>query len=195
MLGRQQADGSFGSVGETGYAAMALLAEGNSSVADTRHGRAIRAAIRHLLDEAAAGAVHGAMLSALVEDFGLAYEDLREEERIEYVIAIRGLIRSVPDDEISREGLTLAAMAGFPVPAGRNLGAAGLLLGGDRGALLDRPASRLTATTVLARGHLSLDRGRVRAWVSGLFEQAVTDVGSGKATAVVALTLQAPYRL
>ena len=61
--------------------------------------------------------------------------------------------------------------------------------------LLAGPASRLTATAVLARGHLSPDRGRVRAWVFGLFEQAVADLGSGKVSAVVVLTLQAPYRL
>ncbi|MHC4133606.1 MAG: hypothetical protein ACYS0K_01355 [Planctomycetota bacterium] len=195
VLSGQQADGSFGSLEETGYAALALLAEGNASVTDNRHGRVIRAAVRHLLDQAEAGAVHGAALAALVEDYALAYEDLREEERIEYVSVILRLIRAVGQDEISREALALASMAGFPVPAGRNLGVAGLLLGGDRGALLDGPASRLTATAVLARGHLSLDRGRVRAWVRGLFEQAVADVGSGKASAVVVLTLQAPYRL
>jgi hypothetical protein len=195
LLARQRADGSIGGVGETGYAALALLGEGNSSVTDTRHGRALRAAVRHLLDRAEAGAVHGAMLAALVEDYSLAYEDLREEERTEYVRAIRGLILEVGDDEIAREGLVLATMAGFPVPAGRDLGAAGLLLAGDRATLLDGPPSRLAATAVLARGHLSLDRGRVTAWVSGLFEQAVADVGSGKVSAVVVLTLQAPYRL
>jgi hypothetical protein len=151
--------------------------------------------MRRILDQAEAGKVHGAMLAALVEDYTFAYSDLREEERTEYVRAIRRLTLAVRDDAISREGLVLAAMAGFPVPAGRNLGPAGLLLKGDRGTLLDGPPSRLAATAVLARGHLSLDRGRVRAWVRGLFEQAVADVGSGKASAVVVLTLQAPYRL
>jgi hypothetical protein len=110
------------------------------------------------------------------------------------VSAIRRLIVAVGRDAISREGLALAALAGFPVPA-RDLGAAGLLLEGDREALLEAPPSRLAATVVLARGHLSPDRGRVRAWVSGLFEQAVADVGSGGVSAVVVLTLQAPYRL
>jgi hypothetical protein len=195
VLGTQQADGSFGSVGETGYGALALLAEGNSSVTDTARGRALRAAVRHLLDQARAGAVHGALLAALVEDFGLAYDDLREEERIEYVGAIRRLTLAVGDDEISREALALAVMAGFPVPAGRNLGAAELLLKGDRATLLEGPPTRLAVTAVLARGHLSPDRGRVRAWARGLFEQAVADVGSGKVSAVVVLTLQAPYRL
>ncbi|MHC4973558.1 MAG: hypothetical protein ACYTG3_14625 [Planctomycetota bacterium] len=195
VLARQQIDGSFDTLEETAYAALALLAEGNSSVTDTRRGRALRAAVRHLLDQADAGAVHGALLAALVEDYGLAYEDLREEERTEYVRAIRGLTLRVGDDAISREGLALAALAGFPVPAGRDLGAAGLLLGGDRGPVLDGPPSREAATAVLARGHLSLDRGRVRAWVFPLFEQAVADVGSGRVSAVVVLTLQAPYRL
>jgi len=195
VLGGQQADGSFGSLAETGYAAMALLGEGNCSVTDNRQGRAIRAAVRRLLDQAEAGAVHGAALAALVEDYTLAYEDLREEERTEYVRAIRRLTLTVGGDEISREGLALAAMAGFPVPAGRDLGAAELLVRGDRTTLLDGPPSRLAVTAVLARGHLSLDRGRVRAWVSGLFEEAVAEVGSGKVSAVVVLTLQAPYRL
>lgn len=198
VLGRQQIDGSFGTLEETAYAAMTLLAEGNSSATDTRQGRALRAAVRFLLDRAEAGAVHGALLAALVEDYGLAYEDLREEERTEYVRAILGLVVRVGDDPISREGLALAAMAGFPVPAGRDLGPVGLLVkgdDGDRGVLLSGPTSRVAATAVLARGHLSLDRGRVQAWVSGLFRQAVADVGSGKVSAVVVLTLQAPYRL
>jgi hypothetical protein len=195
VLATQRADGSFGNLEETAYATLALLGEGNSSVSETRAGRAIRASIRHLLVRAEAGAVHGAMLAALVEDYGLAYEDLREEQRLEYVRAIRRLTLMVGDDDASREGLALAAMAGFPIPAGRDLGAAGLLLDGNRATLLDGPATRLAATAVLARGHLSPDRGRVRAWVIGLFEQAVADVGSGKASAVAVLTLQAPYRL
>lgn len=195
VLAGQRADGSFGSVPETAYAALALLAEGNSSATDTRQGRAIRGAMRFLLDRAEAGEVHGALLAALVEDWALAYEDLRDEERTEYARAIRGLVLRVGDDPASREGLALAAMAGFPVPAGRDLGPVGLLEGGDRASLVSGPASRVAATAVLARGHLSLDRGRVRAWVAGLFEAAVADVGSGEVSAVVVLTLQAPYRL
>lgn len=195
ILGAQRVDGSFGDLEETAYATLALLAEGNSSVSETLGGRAIRDAIRHLLGRAEAGAVHGALLAALVEDYGLAYDDLREEQRLEYVSAIRGLTLAVGDDDISREALALAAMAGFPVPAGRDLGPAGLLLGGNRATLLEGPATRLTATAVLARGHLSPDRGRVRAWAFGLFEQAVADVGSGRTSGVVVLTLQAPYRL
>jgi len=195
VLSTQQADGSFGSVGKTAYGALTLLAEGNSSVTDTARGRAIRAAVRHLLDQVRAGAVHGAILAALVEDYCLAYEDLREEERLEYVSAIRHLTLAVGSDEISCEALALAEMAGFPVPAGRDLGVAELLLRGDRTALLEGPPTRLAVTAVLARGHLSPDRDRVRAWVRGLFDQAVTDVGSGKVSAIVVLALQAPYRL
>ncbi|MHC4670097.1 MAG: hypothetical protein ACYTFD_17040 [Planctomycetota bacterium] len=195
LLARQAADGAFGDPAATAYATLALLAEGDCSVSGTRRGRAIRAAVRRLLDQAEAGAVHGAILATLVEDYTLSFDELHEEQRSEYVRAIRRLILAVGGDEISQEALALASLAEFPVPAGRDLGAAATLLNGTRAGLLRRPPSRLTATAVLARGHLSLDRGRVRTWVSGLFEQAVAEVEDGRVSGVVLLTLQAPYRL
>ena len=195
LLARQDRGGAFGDVGETAYATLALLAEGDCSTQSTRRGRAIRAATRHLLDAARAGASHGAILAALVEDYALSFDELREEERGEYVRAIRKLVLAMGDDDISREALALASMAEFPIPAGRDLGVAAALLGGERDVLLERPATRLTATAVLARGHLSLERGRVRAWAQGLFERAVADVEARRVSAVVLLTLQAPYRL
>jgi len=196
LLARQAPDGSFGDAAETAWATLALLAEGDSSAQCTRRGRAIRAATERLIDSAKAGASHGAILAALVENYALAFEDLPAEARLEYSGVIRGLVRTVGEDEISREARALASLAGFHVPV-RNLGAAGVLVRDqDRSKLLDAPASRLAATIVLAKGHgLSPDRDRVRAWSRALFERATDEVGAGKVSGLVVLTLQAPYRL
>jgi len=196
LLQRQDEDGSFGTPAETAYGALALLAEGDCSTDRTVRGLAIRRAMTRLLADAKRGAVDGAMLAALVEDYSLAYDDLSDQRRGEYVRRIRDLTLRVGGDDMAREALVLADLAGFPIPAGRDLGAAAALRDGDRSGLLDRPATRLLATVVLARGQsLPPDRERVRTWAAGLFREAADRVAAGDTSGVVLLTLQAPYRL
>lgn len=192
LVARQAPDGSFGGPADTAWATLALLAEGDCSASETPRGEAIRAAIAHLL---AAGEVHGAVLAAFVEDYALAYDALHPDDQLEYSKAIQALIARVEDDPISREALALAQLADFGVPAGRDLAEAAVLLGGDRAPLLARKPSRLSATVVLARGHQSLDRDRVRAWARPLFVQAMAELSQGNVSGVVLLALQAPYRL
>jgi len=190
----QREDGSFGDLGATGYAALALLAEGDSSTLRTEAGTCIRAAIRHLIERTRAGEYHGAALSALVEDYALSYRALGEQERTEYVTAILGLIRRAGADEASREGLALARLCGLPVPSDADLGEAAALLGGARDGLLDRAPDRLAATAALAKGRTELDPERLRAWARPLFERSLRELeGGGGALALLAL--QAPYRL
>ena len=196
LLRSQAENGSFGDLGATGYGTLALLAEGDSSVQSTKRGRAIRDAVNHLLARVELGDVHGAALSALVEDYALSYESLRDEERVRYAHAIRSLILAARSDAAWQEGLALASLAGFPLPAGRTLGDALYLARGTNPApLLGRTATRLRATVLLARGHLVAERVRVRRWARALFVEALETVEAGKATGLVLLTLQAPYRL
>lgn len=195
LLASQHEDGSFGDVQETAYAALALLAKGDHSTQQTPRGRAIRLACNRLLAESERGTAHGAMLAALVEDFALSYDGLNEFERQEYRIAIRRLTLSVPDDDISREGLLLAQLAGFST-AGRDLGEAGLVPSGNRTGLLALEPTRLRATVAFARGsRVALDADQTRAWAAPLFERAMADLKAGKSSALVLLTLQSPYRL
>ena len=194
LLARQRADGSFGKADETGFATLALLAEGDCSALETRGGRAVHAAVRHLLRRPPEASAHGAVLSALVEDYVLSYERLGAEERHEYVRAILDLIGLVGDDEAAREGVALAGAAGFPVPPGRDLGEAGRLFENRRAQFLEREPTRLRASLVLSRGHDNLERERVREWARPLFEAAMADLAVGNGSAVAVLTLQAPYR-
>jgi hypothetical protein len=195
LLAKQRPDGSFGDAAETGYAALALLAQGDCSAQATARGYAVRMASCRILAETKRGEAHGAMLAALVEDFSLSYAFLNEFERMGYRTAIRQLILAVPDDDISREALLLARLAGFAIPAGRDLGDAAMVFDGDRSKLLDLEPTRLRVTAALARGRASPDPDLARAWAAPLFRRALADLGAGKASGVVLLALQAPYRL
>jgi hypothetical protein len=135
------------------------------------------------------------MLAALVEDFSLSYDGLDQFERSSYRTAIRKLILAVADDDISREALMLARLAGFSTPAGRDLGVAQLVVSGDRTLLLAGEPTRLGVTVALARGRASPDPEAARAWAAPLFERAMADLEAGRATGLVLLSLQAPYRL
>jgi hypothetical protein len=195
LVARQRPDGSFGDGGETGYAALALLAQGEGSAAQPlAYGQALRNAMRRILAATGKGEAHGAMLAALVEDFGLSYDSLDEFERKDYLEAIRKLVLSVPDDDISREALFLADLAGFAVPPGR-MGEAQLAASADRAMLLGLEPTRLRATIALARGRSNLDPDRVRDWALPLFERALADLKGGNVSGVVLVTLQSPYRL
>lgn len=194
LVASQRPDGSFGDGGETGYAALALLAQGEGSAQASARGQALRKAVRRILAATGRGEAHGAMLAALVEDFGLSYDSLDEFERKDYLEAIRKLVLSVPDDDISREALFLADLAGFAIPPGR-LGEAQLAASADRATLLGLEPTRLRATIALARGRSNLDPDRVRDWAAPLFERALADLAGGNASGVVLVTLQSPYRL
>lgn len=194
LVASQRPDGSFGDGGETGYAALALLAQGDCSTEASPRGRAVRSAIHRLLARTRQGEAHGAMLAALVEDFALSYDGMDDFERKDYLEAIRKLVLSVPDDDISREALLLAHLAGFAIPAGR-LGEAASFGSPDRAQMLALEPTRLRATLALARGRSSLDSERARAWAAPLFGRAMADLKGGKASGLVLLTLQAPYRL
>lgn len=195
LLAKQRPDGSFGDAAETGYAALALLAQGDCSAQATARGYAIRIACGDILAETKRGQVHGAMLAALVEDFSLSYAFMNEFERMGYRKAIRQLILAVPDDDMSREALLLARLAGFAIPANRTLGDAALVISGDRSKLLDLEPTRLRVTVALARGRLSPDPEVARAWAAPLFKGAMAELEAGNASGVVLLTLQSPYRL
>ncbi|MHC4339539.1 MAG: anti-sigma factor family protein [Planctomycetota bacterium] len=195
LLARQARDGSFGDAKETAYAALVLLAEGDCSAIWTFRAAQIDLAIRRIMRDVRDGEIHGAQLTALVEDYVLSHPMLSEPERNEYVVLITDLIDRVGDDEDAHEGLALARMAGFHVPQGRNLGDAAHLPNGGRARLLVRRPTRLAATVVLARGQESPDRERVRAWVRPLFDRAQEDAQAGESLALAVLTLQAPYRL
>jgi len=190
----QASDGSFGSIDQTGKAALALLAEGDGSVSVTPRGQAVRRTMRFIRNEVHGGKVDGFALSALIEDYSLSYDHLSFEERVEYFSLIRRLILTVGTDAASCEALALARKAGFAVPAGIELGEAECLISDRPAALLDRPATRLSATAVLARGQVFPSRERIRAWLRPLFETA-RDHGIEQDPAEALLTLQAPYRL
>jgi hypothetical protein len=195
LVDSQRADGSFGDVSDTAYGALALLAEGECSAHGTRRGFALERAIHHLLVKARVGARHGAVLAALVEDYGLSYESLSAEERRLYTRVIYDLIGQVDDDDAGHEGLALAKLAGFQLPEGRSLGRAAVLLEGDRAALLAERPTRLTVSAMLAKGPLSADRERVRTWARPFFEAALAEIEAGRVTGEALLALQAPYRL
>ncbi|MHC4931590.1 MAG: hypothetical protein ACYTGV_05295 [Planctomycetota bacterium] len=195
ILASQARDGSFGDARETAYAALVLLAEGDCSAMWTSRAEQIDLAIRRIMRDVREGEIHGAQLTALVEDYVLSHSMLSEPERNEYVVLITRLIDRVGDDEEAHEGLALAGMAGFHVPAGRNLGVAAHLPNGRRAGLLVRRPTRVAATVVLARGQESPDRARVRAWVRPLFDRAQEDAEAGESLALAVLTLQSPYRL
>jgi len=188
ILSGQNEDGSFGDAAQTGYATLALMAGGDCSSMDTRRGRAISRAIHHML---ARKMTHGAVLAALVEDWTLSFDELAEYDRIEYVSSILRLVGAMGEDEASREGLAVAARAGIPT-LNRNPG----ILAADLFTLLGAPATRLSATAVLARGHKpSRSDHDIRDWLRSLFERAKAAIEAGKPVPLAVLTLQAPYRL
>ncbi len=132
------------------------------------------------------------MLAALVEDWTLSFEQLDEHERLEYVEAILRLVRTLGDDEASREGLAIASRAHIPMPSRRDLG----VLAKKPFSLLGFPATRLSATAVLARGQkLSSPDDIVREWLRPLFEGAKATILTKEPAPLAVLTLQAPYRL
>jgi hypothetical protein len=195
LLAAQRPDGSFGDAEETGYAALAFLAQGDGSAQPTPKGLAVRRAVHRLLAEIhGGGKAHGAMLAALVEDYGLSYAALDPIARMDYVVAIRKLIAAVPDDDMSGEALLLAHLAGFPVPGGR-LGDAELALASDRTSLLGLEPTRLRVAAAMARGRSNLAPEEVARWAGPLFERAIADVMAGRAGGLVVVTLQSPYRL
>jgi hypothetical protein len=197
LVASQRRDGSFGDAAQTAYGALALMAQGDCSALETRRGRAVRGAVAELLRRAFDGQVHGAMLTALVEDWALSHDSMSELEREEYGRAIVRLIRSVGTDEAAQEGLATALAAGISIPSGRDLGAmaTNLLDPKELERLLGRPATRLAATLVLARGQPEIDEERLRAWLRPLFEAAKAEIEAQKGSALAVLTLQAPYRL
>jgi len=195
LVGQQRDDGSFGTVADTGYAALALLAEGECSAYGTARGRAVQRAVRHLIAATRRGEVHGATLAALVEDWTLSFDRLSDDERVVYIDMILRLIRRVGDDPSDHEGLALARMAGFPMRESREFGEAAWLFTGRREKLLEEAATRIGATAVLGRGQGSLDAERARLWARPLFEQAMRALEARKGDPVAVLTLQAPYRL
>jgi hypothetical protein len=190
IVASQRPDGSFGDVEETAVATLGLLAEGDCSVLPTERGRAIAAASRRLRAAVEAGATHGAILAALVEDYVLSYEGLDDLARADYVRAIQEVLRRVGDDAFSGEALALARMAGFVVPEGK-----GLVFDEVRRDALGRPPTRVAVTAVLARGRTIADPEAVRLWALPLFEAAVHQIEAGEGSAESLLTLQAPYRL
>ena len=192
VLASQRDDGSFGDAPATAYATLALLAEGDCSATDTRRGRAIRAAMRILLHEAQEGAPHGAILTALVEDWALSFDSLSELERGDYIRGMLRMIRALGDeDAASREGLATARAANLPVPASRRLG----IFDEQVVELIERAPTRLSATRVLARGRNGLGYDRLKKWVQPLFERAKARIEAGSSDPVAVLTLQSPYRL
>ncbi len=205
LLARQAGDGSFGTPRETAHAALALLAEGDCSTIGTRRGRAISKAIRNLLyREPDASAVegetgeNGAILAALVEDYGLSFDDLSTDERECYSTRIDALIRGVAARRsltgFDREGLALAQLAGFQravdLAADKRLGRELVRARAPEG-----DPVRAAVTAVLARGHTVRDPARVKAWAAPLFDRSVADIHAGRVTGLVLLNLQAPYRL
>ncbi len=188
ILASQNADGGFGDAAQTGYAALALMASGDCSSTDTLRGRAISAAIDHMMSRKM---THGAVLAALVEDWTLSFDQLAEYDRIEYVSSILRLVAAMGEDEASREGLAIAARAGIPMPS-RDLG----ILAADPFTLLGVPATRLSATAVLARGQKQSKPDNVmRDWLRSLFERAKAAIEAGRPAPLAVLALQAPYRL
>jgi hypothetical protein len=131
-------------------------------------------------------------LAALVEDWALCYESLSDTERDEYLRAILALIPRLGPGEAAREGLAIAAMAEIPFPAHLDRG----VLAAVPGTLLKQPATRLSATAVLARGHsVSVGDDSLRDWLRPLFERAREQIRAKKDVSLAVLTLQAPYRL
>ncbi|MHC4959038.1 MAG: anti-sigma factor [Planctomycetota bacterium] len=192
LLAGQESDGSFGDSIRTGYVALTLLAEGDCSVYDTRRGRAVRAAVDSLLSLPATDLAHGAILTALLEDWALSYDELGEAERARYVRAIRRHIRDLDhDDPLAAEAFAVARQADFPVPA-RYM--AGIFERRASELLADAP-TRSKATALMARGLRGVDLDRAARWARPLFKAAREQIESGKVTPHAVLTLQAPYRL
>ncbi len=223
LMSRQQQDGSFrslddtgsslddtgsslddtgSSLDDTGLAALVMLSQGANSSDTTDRGAALRktmGAIRRAVDE---GLSDGFALSALIEDWALSYEQLTEEQRVTYVRAILTLLPQVSGAGAG-ESLVLADMAGFPVSEIqlRSLApdGAGLMIKGDVRVAMQARADRVNASAVIARFQeegsqaLHVARSDVKAWLSPLFADAKANARAGDAAAL--LTLQAPYRL
>ncbi|MHC5012713.1 MAG: hypothetical protein ACYTG6_17495 [Planctomycetota bacterium] len=192
LLSEQEADGGFGHSIRTGYVALTLLAEGECSVYDTRRGRAVKAAIEYLLALPEKELPHGAILTALIEDWALSFEELGEADRGRYVRAIRRHIRDLDhDDPLAAEAFAVARQADFPVPARYSEG----VFAERASKLLADAPTRSKATALMARGRRGVDLDRAAAWAKPLFERARSEIEAGKASPHAVLTLQAPYRL
>ena len=191
LMARQARDGSFGSLEETGYAALVLLAEGHCSAQGGDRGRRIQKALDHLTHRwESAGETDGSVLAALVEDYVLSYPLMSRDDLMERVRVIEGMIPVLARGGTGAEGLMLAKLASFAVPEDADFGDARYLAGGNRRDLLKQEPTRLLATAALSRGPDSLEREQVRAWVLPLFLAAMKrDSGAERL-----LTLQAPYR-
>jgi len=192
LIRSQQPDGTFGDERETAYFVLALMAQGDCSVYDTRNGRAIHDAMSSLLAQAQHGKVlNGAMLAALVENWALSYTELSPEERLDYARAMTRLIRNLdPAREAAREGLAIARMAGLELPGTKRLG-----IFDERVVdLIEREPTRLSVTLVLSHMNRDMDVARVKAWAAPLFERAKAQVAGKKPAPLAVLTLQAPYR-
>ena len=191
LMASQARDGSFGSLEETGYSALALLAEGHCSAQGGDRGRRIRKALDHLTFRwESAGEAAGSGLAAFVEDYVLSYPLMSRDDQMERVRIIEGMIPVLARGGTGAEGLMLAKLASFAVPEDADFGDARYLAGGDRRDLLKQEPTRLLATAALSRGPDSLEREQVRAWVLPLFLAAMKrDSGAERL-----LTLQAPYR-
>ena len=202
LMERQQRDGSFGGLGDTGRAALVLLAEGANSSDTTERGAAVRKAIASIRRDVDEGGIDGFALAALIEDWALSYEQLTEEQRANYVRAILTLLPGVTGPGAG-ESLVLADLAGFPISANQQTtlapDGAGLVLKGDVRGAMQTAADRVNATAVVSRMHderadkLTVARDDVRAWLRPLFLGAQDQARNGNAAAL--LTLQAPYRL
>jgi hypothetical protein len=193
LLDSQRPDGSFGEIGETGYAALALLAEGHTSIGASREGEALGRALSWIRASAARGGSHGAALSALVEDYVLCYDSIPDEARAGYVEAAIAMAPSLGEGEDAIEALSLALWARLPVRHARI--AEVPALGADREAILLEKPSRVGATRLFAKGAQSPPPERARDWAEPLFRAALADLEEGRGIARAILTLQSPYRL
>jgi len=194
LLASQRADGSFGSLAETGYGALALLAEGHLSRGASRESAALAGALRHIRERGRLGETHGAAVSALVEDYALCRAARPEEECFDEVETIVRMVPGLGDDEDAREALALVAWARVPAKH-PSLAEASRPLGSERAALLSGPPTRLAATRLLAKGGSDASSEAVRTFVRPLFEEAMRDLEANRDSARAILTLQSPYRL
>ncbi|MEE8106253.1 MAG: hypothetical protein V3T86_12025 [Planctomycetota bacterium] len=194
---RQNDDGAFGTVDETAYAALALLAEGHCSVQNNRPGLSLHRALVHLQANWQRAENPGLLLAALVEDYVLSFEHWTEFDRLDRVQIIAKLMDRAADSKDGFEGLVLAKLAGFELPSRADLGESGelILAGRHHEGMLSMAPTRQRVTFVLARGPDSLDRDRVAAWARPLFADALKRLDRDGWSAASLLALQAVYRL
>ena len=192
----QAGDGSFGDVEQTGYAALALLAEGECSAFRTEKSRNLQRALEHVAAEGADGNVHGAAVCALVEDYALSYSWIPEARRAARAALIMEVLAELPRGEAADEARLVAKLAGFPLAESRlSAEARALYTVLPRAWILDLEPSRLRATVAFARGGAPLDPERLRAWARPFFLGVLKRLREGGALAEHIVTLQSPYRL